>query len=205
MSDELKPCPFCGSDAVTDFIDDESYLIECSSCASRTSCCDSKEEAIAAWNRRATPSPSTAPTCQTCAGSRVDPGGLAICRDCGTAPTVEVDELDHDAEMFAMLESDAAQEGAIHKMDGAATWAAFQGWLCARRAALASKPTAREAARQSIDTPEFRKLLGDLVRRASYNISGKASPAALIAHIDTWGGAAPAAGNTAQPKDSMAE
>jgi hypothetical protein len=39
---------------------------------------------------------------------------------------------------------------------------------------------------QSIDSPEFRKLLTDLVRRASYNISGKASPAALIAHIDAW-------------------
>jgi hypothetical protein len=40
---------------------------------------------------------------------------------------------------------------------------------------------------QSIgDDPEFRKLLTDLVRRASHNISGKASPAALIAHIDAW-------------------
>jgi hypothetical protein len=39
----------------------------------------------------------------------------------------------------------------------------------------------------SIDTPEFRKMLIDFARRASYNISGKASPAALIAHIDAWG------------------
>jgi hypothetical protein len=46
---------------------------------------------------------------------------------------------------------------------------------------------------KSIDTPEFRKLLADLVRRASYNISGKASPAALIAYIDgRTAGAAPA-------------
>lgn len=39
----------------------------------------------------------------------------------------------------------------------------------------------------TIDTPEFRKLLTEFTRRASYNISGKASPSALIAHIDAWG------------------
>lgn len=59
---ELLPCPFCGGDAQTDFIEGESYLIECYACRAETGIKDSEEEAIAAWSRRATPpSPSTAP------------------------------------------------------------------------------------------------------------------------------------------------
>jgi len=59
---QLLPCPFCGGDAQTDFIEGESYLIECYACRAETGIKDSEEDAIAAWNRRATePSPSTAP------------------------------------------------------------------------------------------------------------------------------------------------
>lgn len=54
MSDELKPCPFCGGEAQTDFIEGESYLIECYVCRAETGIKDSEAEAIAAWNRRST-------------------------------------------------------------------------------------------------------------------------------------------------------
>lgn len=53
----LAPCPFCGAHAETDFIPEHSsYAIECYSvgCAARI-ICESPEEAIAAWNRRAVP------------------------------------------------------------------------------------------------------------------------------------------------------
>lgn len=58
---ELKNCPFCGNEAQTDFIEGESYIIECYVCRAETGIKDSADQAIAAWNRRATPpSPSTA-------------------------------------------------------------------------------------------------------------------------------------------------
>jgi endodeoxyribonuclease RalR len=52
-NDELLPCPFCGSHAQTDFIDEVSYIIECYGCQARTGCMDDAQEAIDAWNRRA--------------------------------------------------------------------------------------------------------------------------------------------------------
>lgn len=50
---ELLNCPFCGGDAQTDFIEGESYLIECYACRAETGIKDSEEDAISAWNRRA--------------------------------------------------------------------------------------------------------------------------------------------------------
>src|SRR3990172_7390809 len=50
---ELASCPFCGGEAQTDFIEGESYLIECYGCRAETGIRDSAEEAITAWNRRA--------------------------------------------------------------------------------------------------------------------------------------------------------
>jgi hypothetical protein len=55
----------------------------------------------------------------------------------------------------------------------------------AERIRQLERELATQSPPQSIgDDPKFRKLLADLVRRAGYNISGKASPAALIAYID---------------------
>lgn len=48
---ELKPCPFCGSDAmITEFND--SYYVECESCCATTGECVTIKEAVMSWNRR---------------------------------------------------------------------------------------------------------------------------------------------------------
>jgi len=49
---ELAVCPFCGGEAQTDFIEGESYIVECYVCRAETGIKDSAEQAIAAWNRR---------------------------------------------------------------------------------------------------------------------------------------------------------
>ena len=56
---ELLNCPFCGSHAQDDFIEGQSYIIECYACDASTGCQDSAEDAIAAWNRRAAPAAGT--------------------------------------------------------------------------------------------------------------------------------------------------
>ena len=66
MSEELKPCPFCGMDA-PDWCDESDgggdwHFVQCRDCESTTGHhYNSKDEAIAAWNRRApiNPPPSS--------------------------------------------------------------------------------------------------------------------------------------------------
>jgi len=55
MTDKLKPCPFCGDSGVVYIQDHHSwYRVECSGCDARSDpSCQSKKEAIAAWNTRA--------------------------------------------------------------------------------------------------------------------------------------------------------
>lgn len=58
---ELKPCPFCGSDNVMvdeTFVDAQNdpymeYEVICFDCENRTKPCDTAQDAIARWNRRA--------------------------------------------------------------------------------------------------------------------------------------------------------
>ncbi|MGF6633543.1 Lar family restriction alleviation protein [Paraburkholderia sp. MM6662-R1] len=58
VSDELKPCPFCGSDEVTigsfgsSYVDPQHY-VQCEECDGATMRHASDAAAIAAWNRRA--------------------------------------------------------------------------------------------------------------------------------------------------------
>lgn len=54
MMTELKPCPFCGSEAyvIIRDVDDWTPWIRCKGCGVETDCFDSAEEAIEAWNRR---------------------------------------------------------------------------------------------------------------------------------------------------------
>lgn len=54
---KLKPCPFCGgTDINCDHIEpswtDDYWEIGCPDCGTWNSCNKSKDEAIAAWNRR---------------------------------------------------------------------------------------------------------------------------------------------------------
>ncbi len=59
MGDELKPCPFCGSENVKLFsLDDDCEVVSCDDCNGQGgyfAAPDSTgpDEAIAAWNRRA--------------------------------------------------------------------------------------------------------------------------------------------------------
>ena len=62
---ELKPCPFCGGEAVIEIVEPHSHIlatfmpnygggafIECQKCTCAISA-ETKEEAVEAWNRRA--------------------------------------------------------------------------------------------------------------------------------------------------------
>lgn len=49
---ELLPCPFCGSRAELDIERGFPY-VHCTCCTARTGTCDTNEEAIEEWNRRA--------------------------------------------------------------------------------------------------------------------------------------------------------
>lgn len=55
--EELKPCPFCGSEhvSVRDYSDPMIYyhFVICKECNAKTGNFGTKEKAIEAWNRRA--------------------------------------------------------------------------------------------------------------------------------------------------------
>lgn len=67
MSDELKPCPFCGGEAwLYDAVNDEGFNIPLGSDTFYARCrkgCghlwDDRAKAIVAWNRRTTPPPES--------------------------------------------------------------------------------------------------------------------------------------------------
>ena len=52
---ELKPCPFCGGETkirTYSGMGRTMFFVQCNDCAAESSCYDTKEEAVAAWNRR---------------------------------------------------------------------------------------------------------------------------------------------------------
>ena len=56
MSEKLKPCPFCGSEAnlyECRWLGITSYGVECTKCDAILEGYSTKEEAIKAWNKRA--------------------------------------------------------------------------------------------------------------------------------------------------------
>ena len=52
---ELKPCPFCGGNALSGDTSKHynEYLVWCTRCGAETDVQDTRAEAISAWNRRA--------------------------------------------------------------------------------------------------------------------------------------------------------
>jgi Lar family restriction alleviation protein len=52
MTEELKPCPFCGGSNVSTYEVKGSYSTLCVGCGGEGPEEDSEAEAIAAWNRR---------------------------------------------------------------------------------------------------------------------------------------------------------
>lgn len=55
MADKLKPCPFCGGNAVETRTDDNgtSWYIFCNDCGLSAGYSMTEEDLIGAWNRRA--------------------------------------------------------------------------------------------------------------------------------------------------------
>ena len=51
--EELRKCPFCGGKARA-VRSSEEYWVRCFDCGAEIAICDSKPEAITAWNRRVT-------------------------------------------------------------------------------------------------------------------------------------------------------
>jgi len=52
MSEETKPCPFCGGFGRIYHPDAFVYYVECDECDSSSQVCCSEEEAVFVWNRR---------------------------------------------------------------------------------------------------------------------------------------------------------
>lgn len=51
MSDELKPCPFCGEEAEVRY-QSNLYGVRCKKCLATVAAFDTEAEAIEAWNQR---------------------------------------------------------------------------------------------------------------------------------------------------------
>ena len=52
MPKELKPCPFCGSNAIIKHDDSCGYTVICYKCNAKSDRCLSRDLAVKAWNRR---------------------------------------------------------------------------------------------------------------------------------------------------------
>src|SRR5512138_1676313 len=50
MTTEIKPCPFCGSEAIPGWTWDFHQVVACRACSATGSWCEAESEAIAAWN-----------------------------------------------------------------------------------------------------------------------------------------------------------
>ena len=78
---ELKPCPFCGNIGSFWSIDQcQTLYATCIFCGARTVDCDTPEEAIAAWNRRADAVPVVRGEWEVAIG--YDPNKKVQCQNC---------------------------------------------------------------------------------------------------------------------------
>ena len=135
---ELKPCPFCGERAETDFMpEDHSYQIECSDsmgCTARVTR-DSELGAIEAWNRRA-PAPASSEPVAVPAGM-LEPAGIVTVESHKTFLDLSVSEWRDEypdgeypvftaAQVQAMLDA-APRNAPLYDPDDVA----FSAWCCA--------------------------------------------------------------------------
>lgn len=54
-AEQLLPCPFCGGEASGEFFSQNAWSIFCDKCHASAAMCETKAEAIAAWNTRTPP------------------------------------------------------------------------------------------------------------------------------------------------------
>lgn len=55
MSNKLKPCPFCGGEAIIDSFVGVGWIVICNKCDASIGYKETEQEAIDAWNRRVEP------------------------------------------------------------------------------------------------------------------------------------------------------
>ena len=55
MSNEIKPCPCCGSEAEMVVLDHEAFIIQCKECMVGTQIIDDSNKVFSDWNNRASP------------------------------------------------------------------------------------------------------------------------------------------------------
>jgi Lar family restriction alleviation protein len=55
MSEDLKPCPFCGSNALElqNLVGDDDFFVSCEDCGIQQIANHTSDEAVQKWNRRA--------------------------------------------------------------------------------------------------------------------------------------------------------
>lgn len=82
METKLLPCPFCGGEAAIAKLS-KHYFAKCLKCWSNTAYCETKTEAVEAWNRRR--------TMNDCIWYWVDACNADRCRNCKQYVSVNCD------------------------------------------------------------------------------------------------------------------
>lgn len=49
---KIKPCPFCGHEAILKINREHLYIVQCDKCEATSKICESENEAAEAWNTR---------------------------------------------------------------------------------------------------------------------------------------------------------
>ena len=84
MTNELKPCPFCGGEAETNVYGATGeWAVKCPCGAEMNIRVYTEEEAIAAWNTRAE---------RTCQRVLYKPTGVLVCSECGAGIPKQLDK-----------------------------------------------------------------------------------------------------------------
>jgi hypothetical protein len=199
MSDELKPCQFCGNDAVhvhDSYCAGSGFMVLCANCTGEGPLCNTEDEAASEWNRRAAPvsAPLDNQALPPLPSQHEELRAQWKCEDCDG--TGEVGELidqgyfqpperarcstcDGAGQVPIVAYTDDQMRG--YARDHAAPYAARIAHL--ERELAERKP-------ESIDTAEFQSKVGNWSGAAhssdkyTRTIGAKEAWAALIAYID---------------------